>query len=206
MREAVGTGVDILLDFHGRVSPTMAVWLEEAIRPFHPLFIEEPVLPENADALARVAKQFKTPLATGERLFTKWGFREVLEKGAASILQPDPCICGGIWETRHIAGMAETYYAALAPHSAYGPINLAACLHIDACTPNFLVQEIVYPAALGEGYLKEPFVIQDGYIALPNKPGLGIEPDEEWIAAHPLPPVPDIGRWFHPDDNSVADW
>ncbi|HZP83489.1 MAG TPA: galactonate dehydratase [Chthonomonadaceae bacterium] len=206
VREAVGTGVDILLDFHGRISPAMAVWLEEAIRPYHPMFIEEPALPENVEAMARIAPQFKTPIATGERLFTKWGFREVLEKGAASILQPDPCICGGIFETRQIGAMAETWYAALAPHNPYGPVNFAACLQIDACTPNFLIQEFVYPTALGAGYLKEPFVVEDGHIALPTQPGLGIELDEEWIAAHALSPLPDIGRWFHPSDGSVADW
>src|SRR5579862_3224832 len=110
MREAVGNGVDILLDFHGRVTPAMAIQMEEAMRSSHPFFIEEPVLPENADALAAVARQFKTPVATGERLFLKWGFREVLEKGAAAVLQPDPCICGGILEATHIAAMADCYY------------------------------------------------------------------------------------------------
>ncbi len=206
VREAVGSDVDILLDFHGRVSPTMAIWLEEAIRPYHPMFIEEPVLPENVDAMARVAAQYKTPIATGERLFTKWGFREVLEKGAATILQPDPCICGGILETRQIGAMAETWYAALAPHNPYGPINMAACLQIDACTPNFLIQEFVDPHGLGTGYLKNPFVVKDGYVNLPQGPGLGIEVDEKWIAERPLGRLPDVGRWFHPDDGSVADW
>jgi galactonate dehydratase len=206
VREAVGNGVDILLDFHGRVSPTMAIWLEEAIRPYHPMFIEEPVLPENVDALARVAAQSKTPIATGERLFTKWGFREVLEKGAATILQPDPCICGGIFETRQIGAMAEVWYAALAPHNPYGPLNLAACLQIDACTPNFLIQEFVDPTGLGAGYLKQPFEVVDGYITVPERPGLGVEPDEAYIAAHPLQSLPDVGRWLHDDDGSVADW
>ncbi len=203
VREAVGSGVDILLDFHGRVSPTMAIQMEEAMRPSHPFFIEEPVLPENVEELARVARQFKTPLATGERLFTKWGFREVLEKGAASILQPDPCICGGIMEAVRIAGMAECYYAAVAPHNPYGPINLAAALQIDAAIPNFLIQEYVH---LGEGYLRNPFQVKDGYIELPEAPGLGIEVDEAYLAARPLGPLPDVGRWFHGDDGSVADW
>ncbi len=206
VREAVGTGVDILLDFHGRVGPAMAVWMEEAIRPYHPMFIEEPVLPKNVEALVQVARQFKTPIATGERLFTKWEFREILEKGAATILQPDPCICGGIFETRQIGAMAETWYAALAPHNPYGPVNLAAALQIDACTPNFLIQEFIDPDGLGKGYLKEPFVVKEGYIDIPKGPGLGIELDEEWIAARPLAPLPDVGRWFHDDDGSMADW
>jgi galactonate dehydratase len=203
VREAVGSNVDILLDFHGRVSPAMAILMEEAMRPSRPFFIEEPVLPENVDALARVAQQCKTPIATGERLFLKWGFREVLEKGAASILQPDPCICGGILEATHIAAMAECHYAAVAPHNPYGPINMAAALQIDACIPNFLIQEYVH---LGEGYLKQPFVVKDGYIELPTGPGLGIEVDEEAVRGHLLGPKPDVGRWFHDDDGSVADW
>lgn len=203
VREAVGSGVDVLLDFHGRVSPAMAVLMEEAMRPSRPFFIEEPVLPENVDSLARVAQQSKTPIATGERLFTKWGFREVLEKGAAAILQPDPCICGGILEATHIAAMAECHYVSVAPHNPYGPINMAAALQIDACVPNFLIQEYIH---LGERYLKEPFVVRDGYIELPAGPGLGIEVDEEFVRAKPLTPKPDVGRWFHPDDGSVADW
>jgi galactonate dehydratase len=155
------------------------------------------------DALAEVARKSKTPIATGERLFTKWGFREVLAKGAASILQPDPCICGGILESTHIAAMAECHYAALAPHNPYGPINLAASLQIDACIPNLLLQEYVH---LGEGYLKTPFVVEEGYIELPTAPGLGIEVDEAYLAARPLARLPDVGRWFHEDDGSVADW
>lgn len=166
VREAVGLDIDILLDFHGRVTPAMAIRLEEAIRPFQPMFIEEPVLPENVEALVRLAQQFKTPIATGERLFTKFGFREVIERGAAAIVQPDPCICGGIFETRQIAAMAEASYVAVAPHNPYGPLNLAACLQIDACTPNFLIQEFIDPLGLGAGYLKEPFVVKDGYIDL----------------------------------------
>lgn len=203
VREAVGNGVDILLDFHGRVSPAMAIQMEEAMRPSHPFFIEEPVLPENVESLARVARQCKTPIATGERLFTKWGFREVLEKGAAAILQPDPCICGGILESTHIAAMADCHYASVAPHNPYGPINMAAALQIDAAVPNFLIQEYVH---LGGGYLKNPFVVRDGAIELPTGPGLGIDVDEEFIRARPLEQKPDVGRWFHPDDGSVADW
>jgi galactonate dehydratase len=173
------------------------------MRPSRPFFIEEPVLPENVDSLARVAQQFKTPIATGERLFTKWGFREVLEKGAAAILQPDPCICGGILEATHIAAMAECHYASVAPHNPYGPINMAAALQIDASVPNFLIQEYVH---LGEGYLKNPFVVRDGYIDLPMGPGLGIEVEEEYVRANPLTPKTDVGRWFHTNDGSVADW
>lgn len=205
-REAVGNGVDIMLDFHGRVSPTMAMWMEEAIRPYHPLFIEEPVLPENVEALAQFTRKARTPIATGERLFTKWAFRDVLEKGAASIVQPDPCICGGIWEARQIASLAECWYAAVAPHNPYGPLNFAACLQIDACTPNFLVQEYIDPIGLGNGYLKTEYTVKDGYIDIPTLPGLGVEVDEEAVRAAQFTEQFDPGRWFHTDDGSVADW
>jgi galactonate dehydratase len=203
IREAVGWDFDIMLDFHGRSTPAMSILMEEAMRPSRPFFIEEPVLPENADALARVAAQSKTPIATGERLFLKYGFREVLAKGACAIIQPDPCICGGILEATHIAAMADAHYVSVAPHNPYGPINLAAALHVDAVIPNFLIQEYIH---LGEGYLKQPFVVKDGYIDLPTGPGLGIEVDEAYVASIPLGEQRDPGVWRHEDDGSVADW
>jgi galactonate dehydratase len=202
IREAVGPSVDVGIDFHGRCSPAMSIRLAKALEPYHPMFIEEPVLPENVDALVTVARSTSIPIATGERLFTKWGFREVLEKQAAVILQPDLSHAGGILECKKIAAMAECYYAAIAPHCPLGPIALAACLQLDACIPNFLVQEHV---TRGEGYLKEPFQIVNGYIDLPTKPGLGIELDEEAMADKY-----DDGSWETPRlwhaDGSVADW
>ena len=202
LREGVGDSVDIGVDFHGRVSPAMAVQLCRAIEPYHPIFVEEPCLPENVDTMAHVARSTTIPIATGERLFTKWGFREVLEKGAAVILQPDVSHAGGILEVRKIAAMAETYYAALAPHCPLGPIALAACLQVDACTPNFLCQEQV---CLGEGYLKQPFVLEAGHITVPQGPGLGIEVDEDALVDKAYD-----GSWENPrlwhDDGSLADW
>jgi galactonate dehydratase len=143
------------------------------------LFIEEPVAAQNVDVMAEIARGTHLPIATGERLFTKWAFREVLEKGAASILQPDLCHAGGIMEARLIAGMAEAYYAAMAPHNPLGPISLAAGLQLAASIPNFLCQEQV---SLGEGYLKEPFRVEGGHVPLPTGPGLGIELDEDALA------------------------
>lgn len=202
LRAAVGSKVDIGIDFHGRVSPAMAVRLAKALEPYYPMFIEEPVLPENVDAMVTIARSTTIPIATGERLFAKWGFREVIEKQAAVILQPDISHAGGILECKKIAAMAETYYSAIAPHCPLGPIALAACLQLDACIPNFLVQEHV---TTGVGYLKEPFQITDGYIELPTKPGLGIELDEEALAEQ----IND-GTWDTPQlrhkDGSVADW
>jgi galactonate dehydratase len=166
------------------------------------MFIEEPIQPQNVDVMADIARSTHLPIATGERIFTKWGFREILEKGAASILQPDLCHAGGINEVRIIAGMAEAYYAGIAPHNPLGPISLAAGIQLDASIPNFIAQEHV---SLGEGYLKQPFEIKDGFIDIPSGPGLGIELDENALEDkidHDWQ-----NKWvFHPDDNSVVDW
>jgi galactonate dehydratase len=203
MREAVGKEVDIAIDFHGAVSPQTASLLIKALEPYQPLFIEEPVQCQNADVLADLARKTHLPIATGERLFTKWEFREVLERRAASILQPDLSHAGGIFECRLIAGMAESYYAGIAPHCPLGPIALAACLQLDACIPNFLIQE---QGSLGVGYLKQPFVVQDGYIELPPGPGLGIELDEEALADKITEDDWKNPRSYAPEDGAVVDW
>lgn len=201
MREAAGKEVDIGIDFHGAISPAMAKRLVTAYEPYEPFFFEEPVQCQNVDVLADIARSTSIPIATGERVFTKWGFREILEKQAASILQPDLSHAGGIMECRFIAAMAECYYGSIAPHNPLGPISLAACLQLAACTPNHLIQE---HTTLGEGYLKEPFVLKDGYVDVPTGPGLGIELDEEALKEN-------LGHdWTNPrafhKDGSVADW
>ncbi len=166
------------------------------------MFIEEPCQAQNHDVMAELARGTHLPIATGERVFTKWGFREVLEKRAATILQPDLCHAGGITEVRLIAGMAEAYYAAVAPHNPLGPISLAAGVQIAASIPNFLCQEQV---SLGKGYLKKPFEVKNGYLDLPTGPGLGIELDDNAMASQ-------IGHaWrsreaYDADDGSVMDW
>ncbi len=202
MREAVGGAVDIGIDFHGRFSPAASMQLIKELEPLRPMFVEEPCLPENVDALARIARSTTVPIATGERLFTKWGFREVLERGAAAVLQPDLSHAGGIYEVRKIAAMAEAYFAAIAPHCPLGPISLAASLQVDACTPNFLCQEQV---SLGEGYLKQPFVVKEGYVDVPTGPGLGIEVDEGALAGKLYDGAWETPRLWH-EDGSVADW
>lgn len=202
LREAAGPDVDIAIDFHGAISPQTAKILIHELEPYQPMFIEEPVQCQNVDVLADLARSTHLPIATGERVFTKWGFREVLEKRAASVLQPDLCHAGGISEVRIIAGMAEAYYAGIAPHNPLGPISLAACVQLDASIPNFVAQE---HTTLGEGYLKEPFTFKDGYVELPTKPGLGIELDEEALADK-------IDHaWTNPEtydafDGAVVDW
>lgn len=208
VRAEIGNGVDLAIDFHGRVSPAMAPRLAEGLKPYMPMFIEEPVLPENVDLMVNIARSTSIPIAAGERLFGKWEYRELLEKQAVSVVQPDLCHCGGIFEARKIAAMSELYFGSVAPHNPLGPISLAACLQLDACIPNFLVQE--HPgnpdfSDLGVGYIKEPFVIRDGYIDVPTKPGLGVELDEEALKDK----IYD-GNWTTPrqyyDDGSVADW
>jgi len=202
LRAALPKNVDLALDFHGRFTPAMSIRLIRELEQFKLMFIEEPVQCENVDALVTVARSTCIPIATGERLFTRWGFREVLEKQAAVVLQPDICHAGGITEVRKIAAMAEVYYAQVAPHNPLGPISLAAGLQVAGSIPNFLCQEQV---SLGEGYIKEPFKIRDGHIDLPTKPGLGIEVDEEYIKEMAYPGDWDSPRLYN-DDGSFTEW
>ena len=202
-REAVGPDVDIGIDCHGRLSPAMAIRMARAFEPYHPMFFEEPCLPENVDTMVRVAESTSIPIATGERLFTRWGFRDVLEKQAASILQPDTSHAGGILEVRKIAAMAEVYYAALAPHCPLSAVSLAACIQVDAVCPNFLVQEQV---SLGEDLLVEPFRMVDGHVELPTGPGLGIDVRPDALVRLRRDQPPDHPRLWHTDDGSIADW
>lgn len=203
LRDAGGPDMDIAIDFHGNISPQTAKVVIKELEPYQPMFIEEPCQAQNVEAMADIAHGTHLPIATGERIFTKWGFRELLEKKAAAILQPDLCHAGGITEGRLIAGMAEAYYVPIAPHNPMGPISLASGLQLAASIPNFLVQEQV---TLGEGYLKNPFKLQkDGTVMIPGGPGLGIELDEAAIADK-------IGHdWKNPEsynhlDGSVVDW
>ncbi len=202
LREVVGPDGDIGIDFHGAISPATAKLLIKAIEPYQPMFVEEPVNCQYVDAMADIARGTHLPIATGERLFTKWDFRDVLAKQAAVILQPDLSHAGGLSECRLIAGMAEAHYASIAPHNPLGPIALAAGIQLAASIPNFLCQEQV---SLGEGYLKTPFAVRDGYVDLPTTPGLGIELDDAQMADK-------IGHdWRNPesydeDDGSVVDW
>ena len=201
LRAAAGDDADIAIDFHGAIPPASAKLLIKALEPYQPMFVEEPCQAQNHDIMADIARGTQLPIATGERVFTKWGFREVLEKGAATILQPDLCHAGGITECRLIAGMAEAYYASMAPHNPLGPISLAAGIQLAASIPNFLCQEQV---SLGEGYLKQPFTVREGYIDIPAGPGLGIELDDDAIEGklgHDYRPA----ETYDADDGSVVD-
>ena len=204
LRDQYGTGVDIGVDFHGAVQPTTAIQLMKALEPYRPWFYEEVVQALNIDVMAELAQKTHIPLATGERIFTKWGFKEILEKRAATILQPDVCYAGGITELKIIAGMAESYYTPMAPHNPQGPCSLAASLQIAGAIPNFLAQE------RGDNDYMELLAtplppVCNGHRPLPTEPGLGITIDEDKLMNQVGDPHP-YGPQFDPDDGSVVDW
>lgn len=205
IREAVGPGVRIGIDVHGRLSPVMAIAFAEAVRPYGIWFLEEPVLPEFPLGMAEVARRSPVPVATGERLFGKWDFRELLVQDAASLWQPDLAHCGGISEGLRIAAMAELNFAGVAPHNPQGPVNTLASAHLAMAIPNFVALEFLFDRPSWEHELiKTPLQVEDGWLTVPPAPGLGVELDLEGCAAHPYRPS-DQPHWFH-EDGSVADW
>lgn len=213
VREAGGAELGIGMDFHGRVHKSMAKALARELEPYNPMFIEEPVLPENSEALREVARYTTAPIAMGERMYTRWGFKGILTDGYVDIVQPDLSHAGGILEARKIAAMAEAFDVAVAPHCPLGPINLAASLQLDACTPNVFIQEQSLGIHYNEGsdlldYLKVPgvFAYQEGYVSILDGPGLGIEVDEEKVRE-----AAKTGHdWKNPvwrnADGTVAEW
>jgi galactonate dehydratase len=204
VRDAVGPDVKLMVDCHAKPTPPLAIRLAHELAPYHLLFLEEPIPQENFDALATVARASPVPFATGERLLTRHGFREEIEKQAAAVLQPDLGHAGGILEVRKIAALAETYYLSVAPHNPRGPGVTMASQHVAACTPNFLIQELVHEDALRQDMLVEPLQVRDGYVQLPSAPGLGLRFDEALAERYPLQPLDTP----HPTqaDGSVADW
>lgn len=213
VREAVGRDVGIGIDFHGRIHKSMAKILVKELEQYRPMFIEEPVLAENNEALREIARYTSCPIATGERMYTRWGFKDLLAQGIVDIIQPDLSHAGGILETRKIAAMAEAYDIALAPHCPLGPIALAACLQVDTCSPNAFIQEQSLGIHYNQGsdlldYLKDPsvFAYKDGFVANLTGPGLGIEVNEEKVRE-----MARIGHdWKNPlwrqEDGTVAEW
>ena len=186
VREAVGSKCDLLFGTHGQMTTSSAIRLARRLEKFDPLWFEEPVPPENVKEMARVAHSTSIPIATGERLATKYEFAKLLEKQAASILQMALGRVGGILEAKKIAGMAEAHYAQIAPHLYCGPIEGAANIQIDTCSPNFLIQESIQTwDGFSAEILKEPIRWEEGYIIPPTKPGLGVELNEEVVVKHP---------------------
>jgi galactonate dehydratase len=213
VREAVGPEIGLGVDFHGRARKGMAKVIAKEIEPFHPLFIEEPVLPEHNEALRDIAAHTTIPIATGERMHSRWDFKPLLQASYVDIIQPDVSMAGGISETRRIAAMAEAYDVAVAPHCPFGPIAFAACLQIDSTTLNFTIQEQVLDLHDPAGspalrYVRDhaPFIMTDGFVALPQGPGLGISIDEEVVREASR----QDHRWRIPlcrsEDGTVTEW
>ncbi|WP_019832119.1 galactonate dehydratase [Sphingomonas sp. PR090111-T3T-6A] len=208
------TGIDAGVDFHGRVHKPMARQLAHALEPLRPLFIEEPLLSENPEAIAQLAAQTSTPIALGERLYTRMDFKRLFELGAVDIIQPDLSHAGGISEARRIASMAEAYDVAVAPHCPLGPLALASCLQLAATTPNFVIQEMSLgihyntPSADLLTYLTDAsvFDIHEGSVAVPAAPGLGVTIDEARVREA----AKDAHRWRNPvwrgPDGSLREW
>ncbi len=213
IRESCGKYFGIAIDFHGRVHKPMAKVLAKKLEEFDPMFIEEPVLCENMEVFKEIAAACNIPIATGERLYTKYDFKRLLQAGGVDIIQPDLSHAGGITEVKKIAAMAEAYDVALAPHCPLGPIALAACLNTDATCYNAVIQEQsigihynVGRSVLDYALNKEDFEFTDGYVKLPVKPGLGVTVNRDLVIEENSTPH----QWKNPvwrhADGSVAEW
>ena len=216
VREAVGPDVGVGVDFHGRIHRGMARRAIEALEPYAPMFVEEPVAPGHEDLLPDLAAGLRTPLAMGERLYSRWDFKNVLPH--IDVAQPDVSHAGGISETRRIAAMAEACDVALAPHCPLGPLALAASLHVDFASPNAFIQETSLGMHYHDGqgvelldYVANPdvFAVREGAMALPEKPGLGVDIDEK-VVRKMADRAAGQSPWKNPvwrlDDGSLAEW
>lgn len=219
MREWVGDEIEIGFDFHGKMTPSLAIEVCHQLQPMRPMFVEEPVPQENVDALKQVSDHVIVPVATGERLLSRWEFRKVFETQAVAYIQPDVSHAGGISEVKKIANMAEIYYVHIMPHCAIGPIAFSACLQVDAVVPNFLIQEQI-DAGLGNDLFETSWKVENGYIELPTGDGLGFEVDEKLVRQDDritqdkmnllgyglISSNEELGGEFYHLDGSVADW
>ncbi|MDT2557030.1 galactonate dehydratase [Enterococcus raffinosus] len=213
IRDYYGNELDIAVDFHGRVHKPMAKVLAKALEPYHPMFLEEVVLPENEEHFKEIANHVAVPLSTGERLYSRWEFKNIFKEGVIDIIQPDVALCGGISELYKIGAMAEAYDMALAPHAPYGPVALAATLQVDTCSPNVFIQEQSLGIHYNKGFdlfdfvkNKEIFQYKDGFVEIPTEPGLGLEMDESKIQL-----ISEEGlNWTNPMwknyDGTIAEW
>jgi galactonate dehydratase len=207
LRLAVGDSVDIMVDCHGRHSLANAVEFCRVLAPYRPFFVEEPVPPENVDVMVEVRKATTVPIATGERLVTRYQFRDVIEKQACHVIQPDLCHCGGLWEAKKIAAMAETYTMGVAPHNPLGPVANAVALHFDLSTPNFLIQEdMLSDVPWRWEVVQHSLTSENGHWLPNNSPGLGIEVNEVAAARHPFQQEVIHPLTVRAHDGAVLDW
>lgn len=204
VRQAVGDEVDIAVDLHRRLSPSMAAIVVKELEPLRPLFAEEPCHPENNESLLALSQSTTVPIATGERHLTRWGFREVIEREMCAILQPDIRHCGGMLELKKIAAMAEIHNMAVAPHNAAGPVGVAASVHVMATVPNLLICEGGHRR--GEDLFQTPLAFKDGFIELPTAPGLGVDMDDDALEAVRDESFRLRGMFWHEEDGSFADY
>ena len=205
LRDTVGPDVEIMIDNHGRSRPSTAARLMQALLPYRLFWFEEPTQPDDLEGLLALRAAGATmDLASGERLYSKWDFRPLLEQRLVDVIQPDLCHAGGITECKKIAAMAEAYYVQVAPHSPQGPVSTAAAAHLGMAIPNFHILEYVRSEPWRERVLKEPWPIDRGHLIVPDRPGLGVELDEAAIESSP-PRIVGVprGAWF--GDGSVAD-
>ena len=189
VREAVGPDVDILIEGHGRFNVPTGIRIAKELEPFRPMFFEEPTPPDSVGALAEVREKSPVPIAAGERLYTRYAYRELFERKAADYIQPDLSHAGGIMECKKLAAIAESFYIPFAPHNPSGPVANAATLQLAACTPNFCILEIMYSDVdYRKKITNESLIYSDGRIQIPQRPGLGLELNEEECARHPYQP------------------
>ncbi|PDM26094.1 galactonate dehydratase [Candidatus Bathyarchaeota archaeon] len=203
VREAVGEDVDICLDVHGRLSPYQAIAMARELEPYRIFFYEDPILPENIDAMAQVARHINLPIATGERLYTIYEFRELINREAVHMVRPDLCLAGGISQCRKIAALAEASYVGVVPHCPLSGVAIAASVHFAASIHNFTLQEYV-PFRAEDPIVKTRVKLVRGYLEIPERPGLGVELDESLLSKSSFRPfdLPTLER----EDGSVADW
>ncbi len=189
-REAVGNEVDLCIEIHRRLTPSEAVVLARGIEQYRPFFYEDPILPDSFDAMALVAQGIHIPIATGERLHTIWEFEALLARGAVQFVRPDVCLAGGLTHSKKIAALAEAHHVQVVPHNPLSPVSTAACIQLAACIPNFALQE--YPrgedCAPKTEIVVSPLTLEDGFLIVPNAPGLGIELAEDALERHPYKP------------------
>lgn len=206
VREAVGDEVDLCIEIHRRLTPAEAIALAKEIEPFRPFFYEDPVPPDNFDAMAQVTNHVSIPVATGERLHTIFEFEMLLKRCAVHYVRPDVCMAGGLTHTKKIAALAEAHHVGVVPHNPLSPVSTAACLQLAACIPNFSLQE--YPfrpeigRAPGDDLLKEPLKVEKGYLLIPDKPGIGVELNDEALEKYPYIPRKFVTR-LHKDGSIV---
>jgi len=206
VRDAVGDDMPIAIDGHGRLNPVNAMEMAKRIEPYGILFFEEPVLPEYVDAMANLRQNARVPIATGERLFTRYPFRDYMVKQAIDVAQPDICTCGGIMEAYKIAAMAEAFFVSVAPHNPLSPLSTVICLHLDTVIPNFLIQEVPNGRnperqKLIKGFEENPV---NGYLEVPKGPGWGVELNEEFIETLPENPQAKRSGAFD-EDGAILD-